>query len=102
MSGGRALSGRVRKARSEAARFPARLRASAAGVARERVAPNSSSERGGLGTGSQEQRLRARPRESYRARLVAGQSRFRRLVADGERGSGMLGELPAAAPSACR
>jgi hypothetical protein len=54
------------------------------GAARECEAPKSSGERGGLGTGSQEQRLRARPGECFRA-AVAGQSRSRRLVETAEK-----------------
>jgi hypothetical protein len=80
-------------ARSEDATFPARLRGAAGsdgsgGAAREHNGPKSTGEPGGLGTCPQKQSFRARPRRAWRARPVAGQSRSRRLVADGERAGG--------------
>jgi hypothetical protein len=70
-SGSRSLNGGLPKARSEAATFPARPRASTGwgGAAREHNAPKSNGERGGLGTCVQQRRFRARTRRSWRAGL---------------------------------
>jgi hypothetical protein len=90
MSGGRALSGCVRKARSEAARFPARLRASAGWSCggrgrRANVRPRNQAVSVAASERARKNNVSGLGRGSVFGRLVAGQSRSRRLVETAEK-----------------